>query len=282
MKIVTNIKTVQQLICRAKLKKKRIGFVPTMGYLHEGHAALLKKCRQENDLSILSIFVNPKQFAPGEDLSRYPRDNKKDELLAKRTKVDIIFRPSEKEMYPTDYLTTVDVAKMTEGLCGRFRPGHFTGVTTVVAKLLNIVSPDVLYLGQKDAQQAAVIQRMILDLNFPVKVKVLPTVREKDGLALSSRNVYLTPEERSEAPILFKSLRKAKEQILAEERKAADIIAIMTNMITEQSSARIEYIECVDQQTLQPVQILKGNILIALAVYFGKARLIDNIMIQVR
>ncbi len=272
---------MQHFIKQSKQKRKKIGFVPTMGYLHEGHASLLRQCKKENDISVLSIFVNPKQFAVNEDFEKYPRDQKKDELLAKKEKVDIIFHPSVKEIYPDGYLTSVAVERLGNYLCGKSRPGHFKGVATVVAKFLNIVLPDVLYLGQKDAQQALIIQRMIEDLNFPVKVKVLSTVREMDGLAMSSRNNYLTPQERKEAPILFQTLNSAKEKILAGEADIHSIIEMMRSTISKNTTGRIDYIECVNARTLEPINVLGGEVLIAVAVWFGQARLIDNLMVRI-
>ena len=286
MKIIKDINSVRRNILFAKSRGKKIGFVPTMGYLHEGHASLLRQCKKENDISVLSVFVNPKQFGPNEDFKEYPRDYKKDELLAKKEKVDIIFHPSIKEMYPDErsepsgYLTSVEVERLGNCLCGKSRPGHFKGVTTVVAKLLNIVSPDVLYLGQKDAQQVVIIRTMMEDLNFPSNVKVLATVREKDGLAMSSRNRYLTPLERKEAPILFQALRSAKEKILDGERNPDRIIEMIRSMISKNSNGRIDYIECLKAKTLEPMIALSGEVLIALAVWFNQTRLIDNILVR--
>jgi pantoate--beta-alanine ligase len=253
-----------------------------MGALHEGHATLLKHSKKENDLTVLSIFVNPLQFGPKEDFRAYPRTKRQDVLLAKKLNVDIIFYPSVKEMYPTRFLTSVNLKNITKNLCGRFRPGHFEGVATVVAKLLNIVIPDTLYLGQKDAQQCVVIQQMVRDLNFPVMVKIVPTVRETSGLALSSRNQYLTASQRQQAAALYQSLRLAKKRIQQGTRKASAIIKLIKSYITQRTSGKIQYIECVDAETLQPLKTLQGKILIALAVWFGKARLIDNITVQVK
>ncbi|HQP12075.1 MAG TPA: pantoate--beta-alanine ligase, partial [Candidatus Omnitrophota bacterium] len=224
MKIITQAKTIQELSQKFRREGKTIGFVPTMGYLHDGHRSLLKACRRHNDISILSIFVNPTQFGPQEDFQSYPRDKKKDVLLAKKENVDIIFYPSEKMMYPGRYLTYIHVEKITATLCGASRPGHFRGVATVVGKLLNIVQPHRIYLGQKDAQQCVVIRQMVKDLNFPVQVRVLPTFREKDGLALSSRNAYLTAEERQEAPALYQALKMAREEIRRGETDSSRLI----------------------------------------------------------
>ncbi len=281
MIIVKSISRLRPLIQKYKTKRKTIGFVPTMGALHAGHATLLRKCRQENDIAILSVFVNPKQFGPQEDFAVYPRDFKKDVLLAKKENIDIMFYPSVDEMYPLPFLTCIDVERLSNSLCGKFRPGHFKGVATVVAKLLNMVSPDVLYLGQKDAQQCVVVKQMIKDLDFPVKVKIAPTVRETDGLAMSSRNKYLNSSQRQEAAILYKSLKQAKQLIAAGERDGAKIIQKIRSMIFANSSSRIDYIECLDFETLEHLSLLKGKILIALAVWFGQTRLIDNITIDI-
>ena len=289
MKISTNVKTLRSHINQAKLErssKQSVGFVPTMGALHEGHAALLKHSKKENDLTVLSIFVNPTQFGPKEDYRAYPRTRAKNVLLAKKLNVDIIFYPSIEEMYPSRHLTSINLEKVTENLCGRFRPGHFRGVATVVAKLLNIVQPDNLYLGQKDAQQCVVIQQMVCDLNFSTIVKIIPTVRELNGeakgLALSSRNQYLTPKEHKEAAALYQSLRLAKQKIQQGTRKASEIIQLIKSYIKQKTSGKIQYVECVDADLLQPLKTLKGRILIALAVWFQGARLIDNITVNIK
>jgi pantoate--beta-alanine ligase len=281
MRTVKTIRSLRPLIARARARHHTVGFVPTMGALHEGHLSLIRRCRRENDLTVVSIFVNPQQFGPREDFAAYPRPEKKDKVLAKKEKVDIIFYPSGNEMYPSGFLTSVVVARLTEGLCGASRPGHFRGVTTVVGKLLNIVAPDRLYLGQKDAQQVAVLQRMVRDLDFPVAVKVCPTVREPDGLALSSRNLSLSAAHRREAPVLFRSLTHAKEEIRSGERRASLVVRRIRKTIERQSSGRIDYIACVDADSLLPLEQLTGKVLIALAVTFGRTRLIDNIRIRI-
>jgi pantoate--beta-alanine ligase len=281
MRIIKKIELLRRALRAIKRQNRTIGFVPTMGALHEGHLSLIRKARRENNVVVLSIFVNPKQFGPKEDFKAYPRPEKKDILLAKKEKVDIIFYPSEKEMYPAGFLTNVRVDTITSVLCGKSRPGHFAGVTTVVGKLLNAVGPDVLYLGQKDAQQAVVLKRMITDLNFPVAVKVCPIVREPDGLAMSSRNQYLAPKQRKEATVLFRALKKAKREIRAGEQNAAKITRGIRGMIRKQSSGKIDYISCVDAETLTSLKYLKGTVLIALAVKFGRTRLIDNIIVHI-
>ncbi|MFA5259792.1 MAG: pantoate--beta-alanine ligase [Candidatus Omnitrophota bacterium] len=283
MKIITHIKTIQDLTQKLRREGKQIGFVPTMGYLHDGHRSLLKVCHRQNDISVLSIFVNPVQFGPQEDFQSYPRDKKNDVLLAKEENVDIIFYPSVRTMYPRRYLTYINVEEMTGTLCGASRPGHFRGVTTVVGKLLNIVRPHKIYFGQKDAQQCAVIRQMVKDLNIPVQLRVLPTVREKDGLALSSRNAYLTAEERREAPVLYQALKMARTKIHRGERDSRRLIRMTEQFLTNGCHrGEIEYVMCVEAETLQPVKIIQGDVLIALAVRLGKARLIDNILLRVR
>ena len=281
MKTVRSINALRRHLEAARRRKKTIGFVPTMGYLHEGHLSLIRRCRKDTDLTVLSIFVNPAQFSPDEDYRQYPRDKKRDEILAKKEKVDIIFYPSAKTMYPTGYLTYVVVEKITDRLCGRTRPGHFRGVCTVVAKLLNIVSPDAMYLGQKDFQQALVLKRMVRDLNFPTTIKVLPIVREPDGLAMSSRNRYLSPQQRREATVLYQSLKTARQAVRSGERDPGRIKTLIRQMIREKSSARIDYIECVEARTLATPKRLRGTTVIALAAWFGPARLIDNIIARV-
>lgn len=278
MKTIRSLHTMAKEIDRLKKAGFSIGFVPTMGYLHEGHVSLLKKGRKENDILVMSIFVNPIQFGPREDFRRYPRDFQRDEEIALEQKVDIIFYPDTARMYPKDFKTHVEVEGLTQGLCGLRRPGHFRGVTTVVAKLFNIVRPDTAYFGQKDAQQALVIKRMVRDLNFPIKIKVLPTVREKDKLAMSSRNVYLDRKERKAAVSLFRSLKQASAMIKKGVRDIDTIKRKLAEFIREEKCARIDYIEIVDRKNLERLESVKrGNTLIALAVYIGKTRLIDNI-----
>ncbi|MCM8784179.1 MAG: pantoate--beta-alanine ligase [Candidatus Omnitrophica bacterium] len=276
MKIVRKIKRMQNLVKDLKQKGKTIGFVPTMGYLHNGHLSLARQARKDNDFVVLSIFVNPLQFGPKEDFKRYPRDFKRDMRLAKEVGVDIIFIPQDKEMYPQDYVTYVEVERLTKKLCGRFRPGHFKGVTTVVMKLFNIVNPDVAYFGQKDAQQARIIEKMVEDLNMNIKIKILPIVREKDGLAMSSRNVYLSPQERERAVCLYEALKKAEEMVSQGIRNAEKIRREIKKVLAKKKVYRIDYIEVVDAKTLTPLNKLEGKILIALAVWIGRTRLIDN------
>lgn len=270
---------MQSFIKQIKAQNKTIGFVPTMGALHAGHASLIKKCRRENDIVVLSIFINPTQFSKGEDFEKYPRQEKKDKLFSKNLNVDIIFYPTEKAMYPSGFLTTINVATMHQVLCGKFRPGHFQGVVTIVAKLLNIVSADKLYLGQKDAQQALIIKRMIKDLNINVMLRICPTIREPDGLALSSRNIYLKQKQRQEAPSIYKALKLAMIEIKKGEQNPTIVKTNIAAYIEEHTSGKIQYIECVNPDDLSHKTNLNGKTLLAIAVKFGKTRLIDNIII---
>ena len=279
MIIIRAITEMQAEADRLRSEGKRIGFVPTMGFLHEGHLSLIRLAKRHSDAVVVSVFVNPIQFGPKEDLARYPRDFQRDERLCLDEGVDILFHPSESEMYPDNFLTAVDVGKLTEGLCGASRPGHFRGVTTVVAKLFLAVKPHVAVFGQKDAQQAAVIRKMAGDLNFDLTIMVAPIIREPDGLAMSSRNVYLSPEERQDALALNQSLRKAESMIRAGEKKSAVIVGAIEEMIRSKKNARIDYISIVDPDTLVPLQSVESKILIALAVFVGKTRLIDNTII---
>ena len=280
MKLYKRISDLQRDILKLKREGKRIGFVPTMGYLHEGHLSLARYARRENDIVVISIFVNPTQFGPREDYRRYPRDLKRDLRLAREEGVDIVFYPSVEEMYPTKYRTYVEVEELSRVLCGKSRPGHFRGVTTVCAKLFNIVMPDVAYFGQKDAQQAIIIKRMVRDLNFPLKIKVLPIVREKDGLALSSRNVYLSSEERKEATVLYRSLKIAEQMVKEGVKDSRKIKRRVRSMISRKETAKIDYVEIVSLEDLEPVTVIDKPALLALAVWFGKARLIDNTILK--
>lgn len=262
-------------------KQGTVGFVPTMGALHEGHLSLVRKCRRHADFVVVSIFVNPTQFGPGEDLERYPRRLQEDCRLLRKEHVDVAFCPPVNEMYPEGACTWVEVPKLSAGLCGKFRPGHFRGVATVVARLFNLVRPHVAVFGLKDAQQLAVIRRMNRDLGFGIKIVAAPTVREPDGLALSSRNAYLNRAERMQAPVLYRSLVHARRLVSKGERDAGRIKAEIRRFIREHSHARIQYVECVDAESLEPLERLRGRVLIALAVYLGQTRLIDNIILSV-
>lgn len=276
MEIYRTIEDLRSALNSARQAGKRIGFVPTMGYLHEGHLSLVDIARANSDLMVMSIFVNPTQFAPNEDLERYPRDFDRDEKLARERGVDIIFYPAVQEMYPAPFYTYVVTEKLAQVLCGITRPTHFRGVTTIVAKLFNIVQPDVAVFGQKDAQQAIIIQRMVADLNFPIRIIVGPIVRESDGLALSSRNVYLSSEERAQAPLIYQALQAAKRAVENGEKEAAKIRSLVAEIIGRAASARIDYIEVVSTTTLEKVDTIQPGTLLAVAVFFGKTRLIDN------
>jgi len=264
-----------------KEKNLRIGFVPTMGYLHEGHLTLIDAIRPKCDKLIVSIFVNPKQFGPGEDIDRYPRDFERDQRLITERKADAIFYPSAEDMYPNEYYTYVQVEELGSVLCGRSRPMHFKGVTTVVAKLFLMTKCDLAAFGQKDYQQALIIQRMVKDLNFDVDVMVCPTVREEDGLAMSSRNAYLTPEERDRAICLYRALKRAEDLYLSGEKHAALLREEMKKEVLTVPEITIDYLEVVDASTLQPIDKIERKTLLAGAVWLGKARLIDNILIEV-
>ncbi|MEW6170355.1 MAG: pantoate--beta-alanine ligase [Candidatus Omnitrophota bacterium] len=279
MQLIRSIKKIRDFVKQQKKRNRTIGFVPTMGYLHEGHLSLVKQAKKDNDISILSIFVNPAQFGPKEDFKKYPRNLKHDIALAKKANVDVIFYPKVSEIYPKNYKTHICVEKLTKYLCGRSRPGHFQGVATIVTKLFNIIMPDVSYFGQKDAQQAIIIKKMVQDLNMQTKIRIMPIVRAKDGLVLSSRNIYLDKKQRKEAPILYKSLREAKSLIKNGQKSASRIISMIHKIITRNSSGVIDYVSIVDLENLEPVKIIKNRVLIALAVWFGKTRLIDNIII---
>lgn len=271
---------MSQISKKARLAGRTIGFVATMGALHEGHLSLIRRARRENDVVVVSIFVNPTQFGPQEDFKKYPRNLKRDAQMCKREGADIIFYPPTKEIYPDNYRTYVLVEELSEVLCGKFRPGHFKGVATVVTKLFNIVQPDITYFGQKDAQQAIIIKKMVEDLSLPVKIKVIPTLREKDGVALSSRNAYLKPSERRDAAVLYEALNLAKNLIRQGNRNSPDIIKKMRRLINKKKSAKIQYISIVNLKDLRSVDEIKDKALIALAVWIGRTRLIDNIVIK--
>jgi pantoate--beta-alanine ligase len=283
VKIISSIAAMQRLAGKWRRTGACIGFVPTMGYLHAGHLSLVKRARQavvKNGKVVVSIYVNPKQFAPTEDLANYPRDLKRDLKLCREAGVDIVFTPSDAEMYPgkaeDKYSTYVVEEKLSRTMEGVARPTHFRGVTTVVAKLFNIVLPDVVVFGQKDFQQAAIIKRMVADLNFPVKIVVAPTLRERDGLAMSSRNKYLDAEQRAQAVILFQALQAAKKAVAKKSVSASKLKRDLQGFITAAPLARLDYVDFFDPETLQPVTQVKRGAHMALAVFFGKTRLIDN------
>jgi pantoate--beta-alanine ligase len=276
VKIVKTIANYRKL--RQKLAEP-LGFVPTMGYLHEGHLELVRRARAENPSVAVSIFVNPTQFGPKEDFARYPRDPERDLALLEKEGTDVVFMPAAEEMYPTAFNSWVEVGKITEKLEGAARPGHFRGVATVVAKLFNIVRPDKAYFGQKDAQQLLVIKKMAKDLDMGVEVIAVPTVREPDGLAMSSRNTYLNAEERKQAVVLHQSLKLAQKLYADGEKDAKAILKQMTSLIGRQPLADIEYISIADCETLDELETLKPPVLISMAVRFGKTRLIDNVVV---
>ncbi|OGD31749.1 MAG: pantoate--beta-alanine ligase [Candidatus Aminicenantes bacterium RBG_19FT_COMBO_58_17] len=276
MRTVNTIAGMKAAAIEARSKGKTIGFVPTMGYLHEGHLSLVRESRKSADVTVVSIFVNPLQFGPQEDFRRYPRDPERDAALLEKEGVDILFLPENREMYPEGYRTSVEVAGLQDKLCGRSRPGHFRGVATVVLKLFNIVRPDCAFFGQKDAQQVVILQKMVQDLNADMEIRAMPIIREPDGLAMSSRNAYLSAEERRAALVLSSSLGEARRMFENGERAAGPIRERLSSAIAAESLARIDYVEIVDPSSLEPVERIDGEALVALAVYIGKTRLIDN------
>lgn len=261
---------------RKKLRGK-VGFVPTMGYLHAGHIALAERAKTENKIVVVSIYVNPTQFGPKEDFKTYPRDLDRDLAMLSAAGVDMVFAPMDEEMYPDDFSTWVDVEKVTDRLEGALRPGHFTGVATVVAKLFNIVQPTKAYFGEKDAQQVVVIKRMVADLNMNLEIVIVPTVREADGLAMSSRNIYLNPEERKTSTVLYKALTLAQQQFASGERDAEKLRQAMKDLIEKEPLAKIDYISVAHPDSLTELDKIEGSALASLAVRFGKTRLIDNV-----
>ena len=280
MQIATTINEVRTNVKAWKKEGLSVGFVPTMGYLHEGHGSLISRAREENDKVVVSIFVNPMQFGPGEDLESYPRDLDKDSTYCESLGADLIFHPEPEEMYTDGFCSYVDMSVLTEELCGLSRPVHFRGVCTVVNKLFNIVQPDRAYFGQKDAQQLAIIKRMVQDLNMDLTIIGCPIVREEDGLAKSSRNTYLSAEERQAALVLSKAVKLGQELAEGGETDAKKIVSEMSMFIEKEPLARIDYVKAVDGLTMQQIDTVKSPMLVALAVYIGKTRLIDNFMIE--
>ena len=281
MNVVHTIAELRSIIAATKTAGKTIGLVPTMGYLHEGHLTLASNARKENDLVVMSIFVNPTQFGPNEDFESYPRDLPRDTALAESAGVDIIFAPSVEEMYPTDGGIYIRAGRQAEILCGATRPGHFDGVLQVVAKLFNLVQPTRAYFGQKDAQQVAIIQTMVRDYNFPLEMQIVPIVREEDGLAKSSRNVYLTEQERKEAPAIHAALRLAQQEVVS-SGNVAQAIAIASKHIEDYTSGRIDYLQLLSYPDLAQVNEHTEQVLLAVAVYIGKTRLIDNLIFSLK
>lgn len=281
MKILNEIDKMKTYAKIIKKQNKLVGFIPTMGYFHQGHLDLMSTARKQCDTLIVSVFVNPIQFGPKEDYEKYPRDIKKDEELAKSCGVDVLFAPKKEDMYPKGFSTFVNVERLTETLCGKSRPGHFKGVTTVVMKLFDIIKPDITYFGQKDAQQAFVVKKMIEDLNMDITMKILPTTREASGLPMSSRNVYLKKAEKAEAGVLYQSIKLAEELVSSGEKDSKKIIKKMRDLIESQApGAKIDYVSIVETETLKEIPNIKNEVLIALAVFIGKTRLIDNIILD--
>ena len=280
MKTIKTIKEMKEFSSRGQRAGKTIAFVPTMGFFHEGHLSLMREGRRRGDLLIVSLFVNPTQFGPHEDFKNYPRDFERDSNMAGEVGTDVLFAPEASEMYPPDHQTIVRVEKVTQNLCGRARPTHFQGVTTIVLMLFEIVVPHVAIFGEKDYQQLVTVQQMVRDLHLSVEVMGMPTVREADGLAMSSRNTYLLPKEREAALSLYRSLQKAKELLQKGERKADRILQEMKEILQSEPLVRIDYAQICDARTLQDVDRVEGDVVVALAAYLGKTRLIDNVVFQ--
>jgi pantoate--beta-alanine ligase len=281
VRIATTIDAVRQAVLNARKTGQTIGLVPTMGALHAAHASLIRTARADTDYVVVSVFVNPTQFGPQEDLARYPRPFERDMALCAEENVQLVFAPEPAVIYPTGFRTFVEVTELEDTLCGAARPGHFRGVATVVLKLLNIVQPDVAYFGQKDAQQARILQQMTLDLNLPVRLIVCPIVREPDGLALSSRNQYLDADQRRQAPVLYKALEEVQKCVLEGEREAAKLLQQLRARLESTPGARLDYAAVVDADSLKPVTKLEKRVLVAVAVYFGSTRLIDNVVLDI-
>ena len=279
MKIVSTVEQVREEVKKWRQQGLTVGLVPTMGYLHEGHKSLIDKAVAQNDKVVVSVFVNPIQFGPTEDLAPYPRDLERDAALCEDAGAALIFHPEKEDMYFDDFCTYIDMDGLTKGLCGKTRPIHFRGVCTVVGKLFNIVHPDRAYFGQKDAQQLAVVRRMVRDLNFDLEIVGCPIIREEDGLAKSSRNTYLSEEERKAAVILHKGLVKGEEMVSAGEKDVKKVLDAITEIIESEPLARIDYVEAVDFDNIETIDTIEGSVLVAVAVYIGKTRLIDNFIV---
>lgn len=280
VRTITSPDEMRRIVKEVRARGESVGLVPTMGFFHRGHISLMRAAGEENDYVVVSLFVNPTQFGPREDFKNYPRDLFRDSEMAAEAGADCIFHPRVEDMYPQPFLTYVNVEEITGTLCGASRPGHFRGVATVVAKLFNIIPADRAYFGLKDAQQVLVIRKMVEDLDFDIDIVACPTVRESDGLAMSSRNMYLEPEERRAATVLYRSLRLAEDLVSRGERDPGEVIAAMRALIEEEPLVEPEYVEAVDFRLLKPVDGLEGEVLIALAARVGKARLIDNILLK--
>lgn len=280
MEVAKTIEEVRGLVSNARSKGSKIGLVPTMGSLHVGHISLIEAAAKDCDFVVVSIFVNPTQFGPGEDFEKYPRPLEDDLQICRKARIDVVFAPEPEQMYSTENVTWVNVEKLTEPLCGRSRPKHFRGVTTVCAKLFNIVAPDAAYFGQKDGQQAIVIKRMVADLNMPLEIVICPTVRESNGLAVSSRNQYLTAQQKKDAANIYKSLKTCLRLIDAGTTETRQIIAEMQKILQQIPSGQIEYVSIVDAESLESVEKIASKVLAAVAVKIGPARLIDNILVD--
>ena len=280
MKVAETVESIRDVVKAARRRGRKIGLVPTMGALHVGHVSLVEAAQKDCDFVVVSIFVNPTQFGPGEDFQKYPRPLEADLEICRKAGVDAVFAPAPEVMYPGENLTWVTVEKLTEPLCGRTRPGHFRGVTTVCAKLFNIVGPDVAYFGQKDAQQAVTIRRMVRDLNMPLEIVVCPTVREPNGLAVSSRNQYLSEQQKKDAAQIYKSLQECRRMIDGGATATKRIIARMREILQQVPSIEIEYLNIVDAETLETIEEIAGQVLVAVAVRLGSTRLIDNILVD--
>jgi pantoate--beta-alanine ligase len=280
LKICTTIDEMRAASREARKAGRRLGFVPTMGALHEGHLSLVRAARASTDVVAASIFVNPTQFGPNEDLAKYPRSFESDRRLLEREGVELLFAPAVEEMYPGGAVTWVTVEGLSDKLDGRTRPGHFRGVSTVVAKLFHVIEPDLAFFGQKDAAQVSIIRRMVRDLNFPVKIVVAPIVREGDGLAMSSRNAYLDPVQRKQALVLQRSLMRVKQRVDSGERNASRLVAAGLEEFSRENSVRLDYFEIVDPETLDPVEDISQGALVAAAAFVGSTRLIDNLLIE--
>lgn len=280
MREIKNSREMRLYSAKAGAHGKKISFVPTMGALHEGHLSLIAEARNKSGVVVVSIFVNPIQFGPGDDFSRYPRNLSRDKKLLKNLDIDVLFLPEASELFPDGFKTFVEVEGLSKKLCGRSRPTHFRGVTTILAKLFNIVRPDIVFFGEKDFQQQLIIRRMVRDLNIPVEIVNMPTVREFDGLAMSSRNALLNPKERKSAVILFKALSLAQKEIAGGERDINKLLFRMRSLIGSEPAVRLDYLTAVNPETLEEVKNVRGKILFALAAYLGNSRLIDNILID--
>ncbi|HLR40897.1 MAG TPA: pantoate--beta-alanine ligase [Virgibacillus sp.] len=278
MEIIRSVKEMQQKVAAIRQQKRQIGFIPTMGFFHEGHTSLMTEAKKENDVIATSIFVNPLQFGPNEDYEQYPRNEEQDIIDAEQSGVDIVFIPDVKDMYPDQPMIKMDITDRVHVLCGRSRPGHFEGVLTVLTKLFHIVQPDKVYFGLKDAQQVAVVSALILDLNFPIELVGLPTIREQDGLAKSSRNVYLSKAERKEASWLYKALTYGQQLVVDGESNPDIIVKEVIESITKETTSSVEYVEILSYPELKPVNVIKQQVILAVAVQFKQARLIDNLL----